>query len=96
MGGGGGGGCSFGVGVELRLTDQGLMESTAEAQVDFSAFLSAPDPEAIFLCHAEEACEEDQLLIELCLACLAVARLQATDAAELCGANLGRGHVTRP
>lgn len=90
MGGGGGGGCSFGVGVELRLTDHGLMESTAEAQVDFSAFLSAPDPEAMFLCHAEEACEEDQLLIELRLACLAVARLQATDTAEFCGANLGR------
>lgn len=82
LGGGGAGGCSFGVGVELRLTDHGLMESTAEAQVDLSAFLSAPDPEAMFLCHAQEACEEDQLLVEWRPACLAVTRLQATDTAE--------------
>ena len=69
--------------------DHGLMESTAEAQVDFSAFLSAPDPEAMFLCHAAEACEEGQVLAEWRLACLAVARLQAMDTAEFCGANLG-------
>lgn len=90
LGVGGAGGCSLGVGVELRLTDHGLMESTAEAQVDFSAFLSAPDPEAMFLCHAEEDCEEDQLLAEWRLACLAVARLQAMDTAEFWGANLGQ------
>ena len=87
--GGGGAGGSLGVGVELRLTDHGLMDSTAEAQVDFSAFFSAPDPEAIFLCHADEPCEEDQLLIEWRLACLAAALLQAMDTAEFCGANLG-------
>lgn len=86
--GGGGAGGSLGVGVELRLTDHGLMDSTAEAQVDFSAFLSAPDPEAILLCHADEACE-DQLLTEWHLACLAAALLQAMDTAEFCGANLG-------
>jgi hypothetical protein len=78
------------VGVELRLTDHGLMESTAEAQVDFSAFLSAPDADAILLCHAGEACEEDQLLTEWHLACLAAALLQAVVTAEFCGANLGR------
>lgn len=88
--GGGGAGGSLGVGVELRLTDHGLIDSTAEAHVDFSAFLSAPDPEAIILCHADEACEEDQLLTEWRLAWLAAALLQALDTAELCGANLGR------
>ena len=86
--GGGGAGGSLGVGVELRLTDHGLIDSTAEAHVDFSAFLSAPDPEAMVLCHANEACE-DQLLEEWRLACLAVALLHAVNTAELCGANLG-------
>lgn len=87
--GAGGAGGSLGVGVELRLTDHGLIDSTAEAQVDFSAFLSAADPEAMFLCHAEEACEEDQLLTEWRLTCLPIARLQAMDTAGFCGANLG-------
>jgi hypothetical protein len=37
---------SFGVGVALRLPAQGLIESTAEARYDFSAFLS-PGPDAM-------------------------------------------------
>lgn len=66
---GGGGAGSFGTGVVLRLPAQGFIESTAEAQVDFSAFLSpgAEGAEAMILlclCHAWEAPEEGQLLVE--------------------------------
>jgi hypothetical protein len=87
--GGGGGAGSLGAGVELRAPDQGLMESTADAQVDLSAFLSAADPEAIFLCHAEEApCpKEDQVLLKGRPACLLSTRDKATGDGDFCGAN---------
>lgn len=66
--GGGGTGVSLGTGVELRLTAQGLMESTAEAQVDFSALLSAgAEAMVVFAlaCRVGEAPKEDQLLDEV-------------------------------
>lgn len=66
--GGGGTGISLGTGVELRLTAQGLMESTAEAQVDFSALLSAgAEAMVVFAlaCRVGEAPKEDQLLDEV-------------------------------
>lgn len=87
--GGGGGGGSLGAGVELRAPDQGLMESTADAQVDFSAFLSAADPEAIFLCHAEEGPDprEDQVLMEGRPDCLLTTRDKTAGKRESCGAN---------
>lgn len=88
--GGGGGGGSLGVGVELRAPDHGLMESTADAHVDFSAFLSAADPEAILLCHAEEEApgpREDQLLVEGRPACLLSNRDNAVGNRDFCGAN---------
>ena len=69
FGGGGGGGFgagSLGVGVVLRLPAQGLMESTAEAQVDFSAFLS-PGVDAMVLagpdCHPATGLLGDQILV---------------------------------
>lgn len=56
------------------------MESTAEAQLDFSPFLSADaDPEAILfgpVCHAQEAPREDQLLVTTRLAWLVDTRLK--------------------
>lgn len=59
---------SLGTGVELRLKAHGLMESTADAHVDFSAFLSA-GPEAMvgiaLACRVGEAPREDQLLDEV-------------------------------
>lgn len=88
--GGGGAAGSLGAGVELRAPDQGLIESTAEAQVDFSAFLSAVDPEAIFLFHAEEApgLRVDQLLVEGRPACLLTTRPKTVgNPREFCGAN---------
>ena len=89
---GGGGACgSLGAGVVLRAPAQGLMESTADAQVDFSAFLSAAVPEAMFLCHAEEApgLREDQLLNERRPACLLTTRVKAVGNPDFCGANFG-------
>ena len=57
---------SFGVGVVLRLPAQGLMESTAEAHEDFSAFLS-PGPDAMLFagpeCHPETCLAGDQLRV---------------------------------
>lgn len=61
----GGGTGSLGTGVELRLPAQGLIESTAEAQVDFSAFLSTgPDAIVTFMLtfHIGEVPREHQLL----------------------------------
>lgn len=66
FGGGGADGSLGGTGVELRLTAQGLMESTAEAQVDLSALLSEGGAEAMVVfalaCRVGEAPKEDQLL----------------------------------
>lgn len=96
FGGGGGGGTgagSLGTGVVLRLPAQGLMESTAEAQVDFSPLLSAgADPEAMLLepvCHAREAPKEDQLLVTTRQACLLADLLQGSPRLACDGAEAG-------
>lgn len=65
---GGGGTGSLGTGVVLRLTAQGLMESTADAHVDFSALLSAGAEAMVAFAlayRAGEAPREDQLLDEV-------------------------------
>lgn len=83
------------------------MESTADAQLDFSAFLSAtgaaartePDAgsEDVFgmlrgwKCHAREAPREDQLLVETRFSCLLVTRLKMTTSLHCDDANVEDG-----
>lgn len=99
-GGGGAGSRGTGVGVGVRLPAQGLMESTAEAQLDFSAFLSPgpddPDAGVAMLyrlcgreCHAREAPREDQLLGETRFACLLGTRLKVSSSLLCEEANVG-------
>lgn len=80
--GGGGGTGSLGTGVEPRLpAAQGLIESTAEAQEDFSTFFSKEaDTGVAMLCgrdlECHEAAREDQLLAETCFTDLRVTCLK--------------------
>lgn len=82
---------SLGTGVELRLTDQGLIESTAEAQVDLSVFLS-PGTVAMLssvrYCHAREAPRENLLLVETRSSCLTTTRLKVATSGLLGDANV--------
>lgn len=89
----GAGAGSLGIGVELLLpifAAQGLIESNPEAQVDFSTFLSPPDPEAILapVCHADG----NQLLVEKRLVCLLLATRRMAEVNPLaCDANVEDG-----
>lgn len=85
---------SLGTGVELRLTDQGLIESTAEAQVDLSVFLSAGTVAMLSsarYCHAREAPRENLLLVETRSSCLTTTRLKVATSGLLGDANVENG-----